>query len=399
MSGSAELASGSKTSEDQNRGASALLAKITADRSPSLSDPKVSEFFRTQLWAPTAQAPGSFQDNVLDKAVDLVAPSSSAAPPQDDKKTTLHPKPSGVNAVEDPPTPVTPRRSPRLQQPATTPPPAKRNRSSAEDASKDKRQPGAVASPPALSPAKSPSPLPLRPILKKTASNKKATKPSKTIAKSKKDSKALVATSGNDLHPSNWLVLKKLREPSLTKLPVKIFTKLSKSSKAPTRPQRCRVPPLQAWRNERLVYERVAGSMTPSVAAVELDMTPPTDSITPPRMLRLPALQPPLEDLDAVEYVGISTRHLTSKVYALPLAKSTNAPCTVALEGSGIIHVFYGTLRFAQEGGEEQLVCAGSTMLVKGPGMKLVAPAYAATYAAEVGIAGVRFRWVERHNA
>lgn len=43
------------------------------------------------------------------------------------------------------------------------------------------------------------------------------------------------------------------------------------SSTASRRPKRHCIPPLQAWRNERLVYERLAGSSAPSVRGVLLN--------------------------------------------------------------------------------------------------------------------------------
>ena len=334
-----EAASGSTEVSDRSRSASALLAKITADRSPS--DPKVNEFFRKELWS---KSPGSF-DNVLDKAAELLAPSGSAP----------HPKPSGVNAPE----PVTPKRAPR-PAPEMTPSPQRRKK--------------AVAKPvPQKAQAKA-----AKSVVK--APTKAPTKALKAVAKT------IVKTP---LRASPTSTLKKLHASALLQFPVEMFEKASPGS----RPRRCRVPPLQSWRNERLVYERVAGSLTPSVAAVTLDMS--VDKTTA-RTLEIPALQPPL-DFDAVELVGITSEYLISKVYALPLSSSKQSPCTVTLEGTGIIYVLDGALRFGVEGAKNsktEVVRAGGTMLVKGAGRKLVAPAYAAQRG-EPGSAGVRFRWVQ----
>lgn len=140
--------------------------------------------------------------------------------------------------------------------------------------------------------------------------------------------------------------------------------------------------------------------MTPTLAAVELNMSAPLEESSPPRMLQLPALQPPLESMEASEFVGISTKIFTSKLFALPFAPRTGSPCTVVLRGVGIIHVLDGSLRFAKEGDEgEEILPAGGTRLVKDAGPKLLAPAERATNAAEEGLAGVRFRWLECKHA
>lgn len=328
-----EAASGSTEVSDRSRSASALLAKITADRSPS--DPKVNEFFRQELWS---KSPGSF-DTVLDKAA-MLAPEAHSAPP----------KASGVNAPE----PVTPKRAPR-PAPEMTPSPQRRQKAI--------EKPGKTAK-----------------TVAKTAV-KPVAKTAKGVVK-----KSVVKSP---LKASNTGTLKKLHSKALLEFPLDMF-KASEGS----RPRRCRVPPLESWRNERLVYERLAGSLTPSVAAVTLDMSVEK---TTARTLEIPALQPALDSFDAVELVGITSQYLISKVYALPLSRLKEAPCTVTLQGTGVIHVLDGTLRFGVEGAKAskaEVVRAGGTMLVKGPGRKLVAPAYAASRG-EHGSAGVRFRWVQ----
>jgi len=141
------------------------------------------------------------------------------------------------------------------------------------------------------------------------------------------------------------------------------------------------MPPLQAWRNERVVYERSASSRTPTVVAVEVDMARST------KELNLPALQLPLPQIEATEFPGISTAKMTSKVYALPLQKTTTR--TLDLKGPGVIHVLDGCLRYAREGEKcEKLAKAGSTILLRSAESQLVAPAD------REGDRGVRFCWV-----
>ena len=383
----AETASGSnaleapKSSEipERSRHMSSLLAKITAD-GPGQSS-KVTEFFRTNLWEAGAKGSQGFEDTVMDKAADLVAPSSSAA--------TLHPKPSGVNAVEAP-APVTPKRSPRLKHQATTPSPVKRTKS-------DKPKPAEKKTSP-KTPGRATKSLPQPPISKKgTQKHVKATKSIKGH-KAKEGSVASVALAKatNTLRRSQSFLLDRLREPKLTQVSPEVFD-LCAASESPLkrqRPKRCRVPPLQTWRNERFVFERVEGSMTPTLAAVELDMSSPDESSRP--RLQLAALQPPLESMHASEYEGISTNLLKSKFFALPLLSSKVSPRTVVLSGVGMIHVLDGSLRFAKEGGrEEEIIPAGATFLVKDPGPNLLAPALCAINHAQEGVAGVRFCWVE----
>lgn len=363
----AETASGSnaleapKSSEipERSRHMSSLLAKITAD-GPGQSS-KVTEFFRTNLWEAGAKGSQGFEDTVMDKAADLVAPA-----------------------------PVTPKRSPRLKHQATTPSPVKRTKS-------DKPKPAEKKTSP-KTPGRATKSLPQPPISKKgTQKHVKATKSIKGH-KAKEGSVASVALAKatNTLRRSQNFLLDRLREPKLTQVSPEVFD-LCAASESPLkrqRPKRCRVPPLQTWRNERFVFERVEGSMTPTLAAVELDMSSPDESSRP--RLQLAALQPPLESMHASEYEGISTNLLKSKFFALPLLSSKVLPRTVVLSGVGMIHVLDGSLRFAKEGGrEEEIIPAGATFLVKDPGPNLLAPALCATNRAHEGVAGVRFCWVE----
>ena len=146
------------------------------------------------------------------------------------------------------------------------------------------------------------------------------------------------------------------------------------------------MPPLQAWRNERVVYERAANSQLPTVVAVELDMARASAD------LKLTALQLPLPEIEASEFAGISTKKMRSKIYALPLQPSPTAgPCTIALCGPGLIHVLDGSLRFAKETEKkERMADAGTTILLKDTESHLLAPADI-----DGEGSGVRFFWVE----
>ena len=147
------------------------------------------------------------------------------------------------------------------------------------------------------------------------------------------------------------------------------------------------MPPLQTWRNERVVYERTASSQAPAVVAVELDMARASEV-----ELKLPAVQLPLPDIEASEFAGISTARMTSKVYALPSQTSRSGqPCTVALCGPGLIHVLDGSLRYAKETEKkEKMADTGTTLLLKDADCHLLAPADR-----DGEGLGVRFFWVE----
>ncbi|CAJ1401903.1 unnamed protein product [Effrenium voratum] len=375
-----------------SRGVSELLARITGE-GPKLAPAEVEDFFRAGLWSGASGASGSL-GSVLDRAADLVQPSSSAEPPPEaseasdsgpsasQKETEVWDEDPEPEAREAPATP--PRRSPRLSAtPVKTAPKKKK-----EELGKRNR----VTS----KPERRPSPVKeLPPILKKSGAyaNAKAKAVAKAKAKARtidkkriyEEQDTIVLARHSNLRKSHQGTLAKLREPALTYVPVEAFLPDSRV------PKRCRMPPLKSWRNERVVYQRLAGSMTPSVAAVELDMTP-EDRVG--SRMALPALQPDL-DREAVEFLGITTENLTSKMYALPQGRSSSAPCTVALQGCGVLHVLDGELRFARADAEELLLPQGSTMLVKGAGTKLLAP----VADGHAGDLGARFLWVESHCA
>lgn len=182
-----------------------------------------------------------------------------------------------------------------------------------------------------------------------------------------------------------------LRVPALTQIPASIFESWKPSPSKRPLPKRCRMPPLQAWRNERVVYERTPSSQTPSVVAVEVDMT--RSAQVPNRNFQLPALQAPLQAMEASEFVGICTSRLRSRVLALP-DRGDALPCTVGINGPGILHVLDGSLRIAKEGAAKEMqLSAGSFMLVKDSDKRLVAPPR--TGRPRPNTVGVRFLWVE----
>lgn len=123
------------------------------------------------------------------------------------------------------------------------------------------------------------------------------------------------------------------------------------------RPRRCRIRPLDAWRNERLVYERVPGSLMPTVAGAELNLAPPkVYSDRPPRQLdvttlQVPAVVPERRSTSAIQFKGLAGAALESQVFSLPGWVGQGTPKTVLLEApeGGLLYVYEGAMRFAAE--------------------------------------------------
>jgi len=156
------------------------------------------------------------------------------------------------------------------------------------------------------------------------------------------------------------------------------------------RPQRQRYRPLETWRNERVSYSRPEGSLTPTVSALQLNMSPRPDG-TPSRDLGCAALQVPeqsSESTGAVEFVGLAVPGVfESRVFTLPARPARQRPYTVALRPArGILHVLEGSVRCEGELGEVEL-SAGDTAVLRGSlSEALVAPSSAT--------AAARLRWV-----
>eukprot|EP00927_Polykrikos_kofoidii_P009075 TRINITY_DN13766_c1_g2_i1.p1 TRINITY_DN13766_c1_g2~~TRINITY_DN13766_c1_g2_i1.p1 ORF type:complete len:933 (+),score=150.71 TRINITY_DN13766_c1_g2_i1:1285-4083(+) len=124
--------------------------------------------------------------------------------------------------------------------------------------------------------------------------------------------------------------------------------------------KRCRMRPLEAWRNERLVYERPPGSKLPHVAAVSLNC-----GLRDSTVRRLPVCQlqaTPVPQSTSAELFGLSNDGMKSCIVSLPAwdRRKQREPFTVALWGTGseriaarsqgFLHVLDGEVRFAQEG-------------------------------------------------
>jgi len=169
-----------------------------------------------------------------------------------------------------------------------------------------------------------------------------------------------------------------LRALTLTEVPLDAFPEISL---AEGRPRRRRLPPLESWRNECLVYERPRGSKAPEVAGVTLNLGPRA-ATDPPRQLGFTVLQAPLAQEEPLErekeFVGLATPELETRIFTLPLGGSR--PRTVKLPPArGQIYVIDGAVRCAYEGdpvAAELRLLAGDTALLREESRAvLVAPA------------------------
>eukprot|EP00442_Polarella_glacialis_P058931 CAMPEP_0115103378 /NCGR_PEP_ID=MMETSP0227-20121206/34559_1 /TAXON_ID=89957 /ORGANISM="Polarella glacialis, Strain CCMP 1383" /LENGTH=463 /DNA_ID=CAMNT_0002499843 /DNA_START=59 /DNA_END=1450 /DNA_ORIENTATION=+ len=395
------------------------------------------DFFRTRLWGPgpAAKKPTfSFKETVISQAAELVGPSSSAARPPAEmsplmapssppprrsgaKAISKAPRPSGVNRQDKSSdtesqvsTPV--RRSGRLRRLVddTPPPPSplKPARQQKEVAPK-KRVADVRSSPPPMRRyrTKSPSPVPAPLVQAQSRSSGLASSPAVASLKRKGAKAQVIKDQGLLKRPrADQDRFLKLRSLILTQVPVKVVPATGNSGDAGTgRPQRCRMKPLESWRNERVVFERTPGSKAPSVVAVELNLSPRPGN--EPRKLHCTALQSPLQQPGKpshTEFVGLRSSAIASKVYSLPLkCLSGGEPYTVMLRGCGVIYVLEGSLRYAREGSADEIVLhAGDTALLRG-GARPVLAAPACDGSSTSGaaadnaknIVGARFRWIQ----
>jgi len=132
------------------------------------------------------------------------------------------------------------------------------------------------------------------------------------------------------------------------------------------RPHRVRMKPLEFWRNERVIYERLPGAQTPSVCRVLLNVAPRAEDL-PKRSLALQAV-PVVADGQQAEFLSNQTSCISSKLVVLPPWTSTVSPPTFALPAGCMGHVFVieGSLRYAFEGEQDMaIINAGDHLLLE----------------------------------
>jgi hypothetical protein len=117
-------------------------------------------------------------------------------------------------------------------------------------------------------------------------------------------------------------------------------------------PRRTRMPTLEFWRNERVIYKRLPGSDVPSVSRVQLNCAPRPEGL-PEREIPAKAMAeatPIILDGQEAEFVSVNTDTLVSKLVVLPPWEGRVNPPTYVLPpfSKGQIFVIEGSIRYAQ---------------------------------------------------
>eukprot|EP00448_Togula_jolla_P009596 CAMPEP_0170593424 /NCGR_PEP_ID=MMETSP0224-20130122/13441_1 /TAXON_ID=285029 /ORGANISM="Togula jolla, Strain CCCM 725" /LENGTH=462 /DNA_ID=CAMNT_0010917377 /DNA_START=93 /DNA_END=1481 /DNA_ORIENTATION=+ len=146
----------------------------------------------------------------------------------------------------------------------------------------------------------------------------------------------------------------------------------------PRRSLRSRCRPLEAWRNERVLYERPKGSKTPSVVGVLLNRAEGgTRQALPLPVLQVPAVGS--AEAGTLEFVGLSVNSMESRILYLPAETPKSGPVSVVIPraSGGVLHVLNGSVRLAREGAgvdQEMTMARGDTArLPRGPRRLLAA--------------------------
>jgi len=161
----------------------------------------------------------------------------------------------------------------------------------------------------------------------------------------------------------------------MMEVPIDAFATPEADDEPPRRyPRRTRIPVLESWRGERVIYERLPGSKTLSVRGVQLNCAPRAESMTQTdqRVISAQAAQqakPVLLDGQQAEFNCTKTSSSSIKLVVLPPFSGTVNPPTFVLPAFSLGHLFVieGSLRFAVEGEEDKAVLnTGDHMLLPG---------------------------------
>lgn len=190
-----------------------------------------------------------------------------------------------------------------------------------------------------------------------------------------------------------------LNNSALVEVPLAAFEDAGPSSGG--RPKRRRMPPLEFWRNERIVYERLPGQECMGIRSVVLNRAErPADAPraldTASHCMPLRALQPEVQEGTAAICEGISTSEVQTHVLSLPAQGARKSPITLMLPSSGpdggraskgILHVLEGRIRCARAGTElEREFCRGDSA-------KIQCGQEAAALVAAAGTEGAKLHW------
>jgi len=166
-----------------------------------------------------------------------------------------------------------------------------------------------------------------------------------------------------------------MRGTAMLDVPIETFAKADEpeeesDSEKSSRPRRTRIPTLDFWRGERVIYERTKGSATPSIKSVRLNGAPRSESmgerVIPPQAAQQGV--PVIVDGQEAEFVSTSTKNLESKLVVLPPFTGGRAnPPTCVLPAFSVGHIFVieGSLRYGFEGecGQANLKAGDHLML------------------------------------
>ncbi|CAK0866300.1 unnamed protein product [Prorocentrum cordatum] len=170
------------------------------------------------------------------------------------------------------------------------------------------------------------------------------------------------------------------------------------------RPKRVRIEPVQAWRNERVIYERTEGSQLPNVKAIARNLTHRPGArlhkLGEGKILKMPPLDSGTSFPQT--FRGLSTPAMRSQYFNLPMPLAGQTPHPVPLRvGRGILYVLLGAVKICYEGSsDEDVLRQGDIVKFSSPKLLLMT---AAAPKDEDGAAGsaaecARLLWVEVNN-
>jgi len=135
------------------------------------------------------------------------------------------------------------------------------------------------------------------------------------------------------------------------------------------RPKRIRIPTLEFWRGERVIYERTKGSAAPSVCGVLLNGAPRGEDLwkrtIPPKAAQLAV--PVVVDGAEAEFVSTASQTISSKLVVLPpFSFGRTNPPTFVLPAFSMGHIFVveGSVSYGFEGEMKQATLKAGDHLV-----------------------------------
>jgi len=144
---------------------------------------------------------------------------------------------------------------------------------------------------------------------------------------------------------------------ALMHVPIGVFASESTS-------KRVRMPVLEYWRGESVVYERKKGSVAPSISGVILNCAPRMPDMGE-RKVSLPGVELDFQSLEHEAIIlGEDTEKITTHTIVLPASRSNNPPTfSMSPETNGMVIVLDGAARCGEEeAAENYLLQKGDTV-------------------------------------